>query len=78
MMRPTPALPTEHPIQRVTRHDGVYEGDAAPGDVCFAVFLNGKRVIRLEIAQEFYDEWWFRVLERFVRRYAGSALKLVD
>lgn len=81
MIRPTTGTTSVTPetsLSRFTRQDGVYVGDASPGEVSLCVFLNGKRAIRLEIAEEFYSEKWFRLLETFVQRYGGQVLKLVD
>lgn len=79
MMRPTPsAASVATPVDSLTRENGVYFVDAADGYVGLAVYIGRRRVVKLEIAEDYYSSKWFRWFETFVRKNAPAALKLVD
>lgn len=76
MMRPTPIRTDVPPT--TSKPNGVYSADAPDGYVALTVYIGGRRVVKIEIAQEYYSSKWFRFFQTFVRRNAPAALRLVD
>lgn len=66
----TPPAPPAH-------FTGVHFSDAAVGEIALIVYVRGKRVIRLEIAQDYFSDQWVRWLGRWAQRQ-NPALRLVD
>lgn len=68
---------TISPTNSFAENSGVYFSDAAVGEVGLIVYIGGKRIIRLEIAEEFYSARFVEWLRRWARRRQPAVLRLV-
>lgn len=70
-----PEQSTAHDPTRATKR-GVFQSDAAEGEVAFAVFdNNGRRIARVAIPEEFFDDTVVEWLEAwFLEKNSGPRL----
>jgi hypothetical protein len=68
----------ESTTERAALRAGVWDADAPDGYVALVVYgTNGRRLLRIEIAQDVYSPSWLLWLERWLRRWDSQYLRLV-
>lgn len=66
-------------MESADRRAGVFESDAPDGYVALIVMAtNGRRLLRLEVAEDCYAVAWIKWLERWFRRWNPRSLRLMD
>lgn len=65
------------PLLTEKRQHGVFFSDAPEGYTALVVYLRGRRIIRLEIATDFYSARWKSWLDRFHHENDKDSLKVL-